>query len=92
MKSIAYPVRGRCVGELRHGDHSVLEDGEYGRWSSTWYARTPNGLICNLERHMVVEHKDGTITARPSIDVRAGVGEHWHGFLTKGVWTLEVPR
>lgn len=88
---IAYPFTGRCAGELPHGDHSVLEEGEYGRWSSTWYARTPNGLLANLERHMVVEHADGTITVRPSIEVKAGPLGQFHGYITKGVWHVE-PR
>lgn len=96
MKDIAYPFKGASRGELPHGDHTVLEPGEFGRWGSDWYARTPTGLSADLRQHMVVEHDDGTITVRPSIEVRGYAPEtgatYFHGFLTKGVWTLDQPK
>ena len=51
-----------------------------------WVGLTPNNLTCNLEKHSVVEHEDGTITVSPSILVNGGNQYTWHGFLEKGVW------
>lgn len=63
-----------------------FEVGDYGRYRGTWYGRAPNGLFCNLFRHDVAAHEDGTVTAAPSILVRQrSVGE-WHGYLERGVW------
>lgn len=48
-----------------------------------WQVVTPNGdaISLNPKIHTVEEHKDGTITVKPSI-----VSKSWHGFLEKGVW------
>jgi hypothetical protein len=70
-----------------------LQPGEYGRHvhDQHWIGRTPNGHLCNLSRHEVVEHEDETITVSPSIAVSKSRDEVvWHGFLERGVWR-EVP-
>lgn len=67
----------------------LLEPGEYMRYAddeNAIYGRTPNGLMCNLKRHQITEHEDGTVTASPSILVNAGGNESWHGYLERGVW------
>lgn len=52
-----------------------------------WYGISPNGLLCSLRGHVVTEHRDGTITASPSILVGNGTGGlQWHGYLKAGVW------
>lgn len=80
------------TGRRIHGDVDVLElgPGDYGRtargnWVGVPPAETECWLLCNLERHQVQEHEDGTITVSPSILVSSG-GESWHGFLECGIW------
>ena len=77
----------RVMGEFAfpHG----MQPGDYGRHphDQQWMARTPNGHLCNLSRHEVVEHDDWTITVSPSIAVSRSHDEVvWHGFLEHGVW------
>lgn len=86
-EQVSYPFQGRRV-DLKTGDYLVLKLGEYGRYRSTWFGRTPNGLACDLTHHNVIEHEDGTLTCSPSIDVKAGDLGRWHGFLERGVWKL----
>jgi hypothetical protein len=79
-----------------------LEPGEYfkaanpvsdGSRAGSWYGKTPNGHVCNLGGHSVIEHDDGTISVSPSIRVwiggySSGHPEQtlWHGYLEHGVW------
>lgn len=66
----------------------ILEPGEYGRHTNgTWYACPPGQekLTANLAAHEVEEHRDGSITASPSIVVSNNV-ETWHGYLRQGIW------
>ena len=68
-----------------------LEAGEYGKWSAdgVFYAVPPGtDLLANLASHRITEHEDGTITVSPSILLKGGRGESWHGFLKRGVWEL----
>ena len=55
-----------------------------------WYGITPNGLCCNLTRHQITQHVDGSITVKPSIKVTAvnpeGQRVEWHGYLDAGRW------
>lgn len=76
------------IGRRRDVELYEMEPGEYGRVRSdgVWLCRAPNGYGGNLSRHEVVEHEDGTITVTPSILIRRGQGEEWHGFLERGVW------
>lgn len=67
-------------------DPYIYQPGAYGHRGHRWWGKTPNGLLCNLEFHNVVEHEDGTITVTPSIQVTAGNGDTWHGWLEHGVW------
>jgi len=64
-----------------------LEAGEYGRCfpDDHWYARSPDGQLCNLSAHDIQEHENGRITVTPSILVSDG-NSSWHGFLVHGVW------
>jgi hypothetical protein len=67
----------------------AVPNGAYGRIGGVWYAKTPNGLMANLDNHAITEHADGTITASPSILVTGGGDEPdatYHGFLEAGVW------
>lgn len=67
------------------------EPGAYWKTADGWLAITPNGHLCNLAKHAVVELEDGTITVSPSILVQAPRNgksvELWHGYLERGVWT-----
>lgn len=68
-----------------HGRHEY-EPGEYGQdEGGRWWAMAPNGMLCNLSRHGVEEHEDGTITVSPSILVSDNKSM-WHGFLERGIW------
>jgi hypothetical protein len=71
-------------------DQSVLEMGEYGRYSvdGKWYCRPPEpGFgMGNLAAHDVVENNDGTITVSPSILITGHHGKTWHGYLQQGIW------
>lgn len=85
-------MQGRRVGPL-HGTGYLfpheLEPAEYALHphDQHWYGRTPNGHLCNLSAHVVVEHDDGTITVSPSIAVSTGPNDVvWHGFLERGIW------
>ena len=60
--------------------------GEYGLYQGEWYGRTPNGLLAGLARHSVAIGQDQSITVSPSILVKGGQNESWHGFLESGVW------
>lgn len=67
-------------------DYTVpLQPGDYTIIEGNWYGKTPNGYLCGLANHEVIEHEDGTITVSPSIKVSTDV-EVWHGYLEKGVW------
>lgn len=62
------------------------ELGQYGKdVNGEWVGCTPEGFHCNLSRHDVAEHEDGTITVSPSILVTSHEGQ-WHGYLRKGQW------
>lgn len=60
--------------------------GDYGKWEDKWYGQTPNDMLAGLEKHIIVEHEDGTITVSPSILVKGGQDESWHGYLERGIW------
>lgn len=63
------------------------ESGEFGKDPrGDWYGMTPNGHLAGLNLHTVTEHPDGTITVVPSILVKQGDEEVWHGFLRHGQW------
>lgn len=91
--SITYPFQGKRVELIpQPGGFQRLQPGEYGRWNGAeWYGCVPTGAGCNLGRHRIVEHADGTISAWPSIEVKGMPEDYWHGFLTRGVWTLTPP-
>ena len=68
-------------------DSHFPASGEYVKAADgAWYGMTPNGHLSNLSAHQVTEHADGTITVSPSILVKQGEVEVWHGFLKAGVW------
>jgi hypothetical protein len=99
-------MMGRRVQPNADGWLPNLEPGDYGRIAeahraayvgrSDWHGCTPNGHLCNLGGHEVVEHEDGTITASPSILVSSSRWDEqqqtmvrfqaWHGYLEKGIW------
>ena len=73
-------------------------NGDYWKQGGVWYGWCPKDdkreLLCNLSRHAVTEHGDGTITVTPSIlcgfsnpsnEWECGIGS-WHGYLERGVW------
>lgn len=81
--------RGRRIaGEVHAYELTNLE---YGRRGPNWYGVTPNGLLCTLTKHTVIEHEDGTISVSPSIAAEGGTidgrSAYWHGFLTRGAWS-----
>ncbi len=70
-----------------------FKPGDYGKdpRDDNWYARPPgvDNMMGSLKEHDVTEHKDGTITVKPSILVHYEWGDkkwQWHGFLEGGVW------
>jgi hypothetical protein len=68
--------------EMKPGDYSRQLNGD---GSYFWYGVCPNGLLCNLTAHNIVEHDDKTITVDPSI--LCSLNElQWHGYLKRGVW------
>lgn len=67
-------------GQLR------LAEGDFGQGTDgIWYARPPGNHMGSLERHVVTEHPDGTITVNPSILIDDGRNQ-WHGYLVRGIW------
>ena len=61
--------------------------GEYAQSpQGVWYGKTPNGHLGSFELHEVVEHEDETITVSPSILIKIGEQEVWHGYLERGTW------
>lgn len=73
-------------------DDQIPESGQYGKGSDgNWFGCVPgngdkfNLFHCNLSKHEVVEHADGTITVSPSILVTSHRGQ-WHGYLRAGEW------
>jgi hypothetical protein len=50
-----------------------------------WFGFAPDGAMCGLSNHDVVEHEDRTITVSPSILVGDG-RTSWHGYLERGTW------
>lgn len=71
-------------GNYPYGD---IKPGDFFLWREMWHGMTPNGMLCNLRGHEVVEHEDKTITVRPSILTSNGEGAMtWHGFLEHGIW------
>jgi hypothetical protein len=83
-------MKGRRV-EYRNtwAEGDEPKNGDYWRAPDGWGGVTPNGHFCNLSKHTVTEHADGTISVSPSIEVKGGVGDYWHGFLKRGVWKLD---
>ena len=65
--------QGRRVDESETFDFwRDMQPGDYGKsLHNLWWLRTPTGEwgTLNLDRwHEVVEHEDGTITVKPSLD------------------------
>lgn len=80
-------MRGTRIDPSPDGCHACPPGGYFKDAHGHWHGVTPNDLGCNLTRHKVVEHEDGTITVSPSILVSKGwEGKEWHGFLERGVW------
>lgn len=74
---------------------TTIEKGDFGKETHDsgwyWYCRVPstnltNSGICDLSKHEVTEHEDGTITVSPSILTWDGNGNQWHGFLERGIY------
>lgn len=66
-------------------DYSNIQPGDFFLHDcGSWYGMTPNGHMCNLANHKVVEH-DGVITVSPSIKVSTSEVV-WHGYLENGIW------
>lgn len=74
--------------------HDMFDPGDYGfavypDGRRVLHIRCPTGdppVYGNCAAHDVVEHEDGTVTVSPSILVRDGDRELWHGYLERGVW------
>lgn len=64
-----------------------FQPGDYWKEDDGWHACCPDGQLANLSSHHITEHVDGTITVQPSILVRGGPGEIWHGYLQNGQWS-----
>jgi hypothetical protein len=82
---------GRRIESPYTQDGGLIKDwpqaGDYFYYRGSFRGVTPNGVEASLANHDVTEHEDGTITARPSILCRQGVGgKRWHGYLERGVW------
>lgn len=73
---------------LRHDERDVLPSeshpGDYWRGrAGVWWVHVPNGgEIMRLDRHVVDELPDGTITVQPTIRIRGG----YAGNLVRGIW------
>ena len=81
--------------DIVDSEWTTVDKGDYGKeyldtdWH--WYCRVPSNTLsnfglCDLIKHEVVEHEDGTITVSPSILTWDGSGNQWHGFLERGIW------
>jgi hypothetical protein len=57
----------------------------YWRDPDQWWIYLPRAGIGRLTAHTIIEHADGTITAKPSI-MLTGAGGQRHGFLERGTW------
>ena len=74
-------------------EFAALRPGDYYRitWPIDgqlhWAGICPDGSHCNLDRHTVTEHADGTISVDPSIEVKDPEQVFWHGYLKAGVWS-----
>jgi hypothetical protein len=88
-RRVAVDARGFLPGEFKPGDYGRATNAELPDGHKYWTAMCPNGLRCNLARHDVIEHDDGTITVSPSIlcTYEGGDGRReYHGYLERGVW------
>lgn len=73
--------------KLDRPPEALPNPGDYWKAAHGWMGCTPDGRLCDLSRHTVIEHDDGTITVGPSILVSGGgFDECWHGYLEKGDW------
>lgn len=84
-------MQGRRLPDVAWDDYfgwpTDLQPGDYFKLGKSLYGmKAPNGDEDCLQTtiHQVTEHQDGTITVSPSIVFQTG--QHWHGFLEKGVW------
>lgn len=83
----------KIKGFRKDNSESLLpESGQYGKNAAgEWFGCVPGSgdkfdlFHCNLSKHDVTEHPDGTITVSPSILVTSHRGR-WHGYLRAGEW------
>ena len=67
-----------------------LDTGEWCYYFGPIYLCCPGDLVANLAAHDV-KVADGVLTVSPSIEVRGGPAEYWHGFVENGVF-LDVNK
>lgn len=65
-------------------------DVQFNKQMLTWFAATPNGMLCRLNvLHNLYHEKDGTLTVDGLIALRydaADQGRTWYGFYTRDEW------
>jgi hypothetical protein len=80
-------MQGRRVDADKDGNITANEC-EYGKdGNDNWYGTPPGFLTgyANLSNHEVIEHDNGKITVKPSIECKNHL-HYWHGFLKNGFW------
>lgn len=79
-------VYNKQAHELQEGDYCLNEDGRM-------LVFPPAACVADISKHKIIEHKDGTISAEPSILISTTDDndpprpvEVWHGYLERGMW------
>jgi len=77
-------MQGERVYEFPNnpGEYTKCDNGD-------WALCVPTGIHgrINSSTWDITEHRDGTITVSPSIQVTSHIPEYsWHGYLEKGFW------
>jgi hypothetical protein len=79
-------MQGKRVDRRETWEHgNGPKPGDYWKSGEAVGGVCPNGMFCDLSKHNVVEHEDGTLTVTPSI-LCGDAATNWHGFLERGIW------
>lgn len=81
-----YPLSDDVWPSLESGDYCFVPNKRMLRF------KTPSGVYGWIHGReggwQITEHEDGTVSVHPSIKIMEGEREVWHGYLTKGQWSI----
>lgn len=80
---------GRIIGRAAFAKNPRdLQPCEWTYYELAYYARTPNGLLINLEGLKVTRDANGNISVNSMIQCDNGMNRlHWCGWLRNGNWS-----